>query len=101
MINGKHDSIGPHSSDGIQQIRRREVTRCCQPDVLLEVIAKGVLHRQPLMSIVSDHPVIDAPKVARSHLSKMSNDDLDTRKAVKDTISTHSEYMALYVLPKL
>lgn len=53
------------------------------------------------MSIVPDHPVVNTPKVAGSHLSKMSDDELDAGKAVEDTIGAHSENMALYVLPKL
>lgn len=65
------------------------MARCRQPDVLLEVVSERVLHRQPLMSIVPDHPVIDTPKVARSHLSKVSNYDFDAWKAVENTIGAH------------
>lgn len=77
------------------------MARCRQPYVFLKVVSERVLHRQPLMSIVPDHPVIDTPKVAGSHLSKMSDDDLDAWKAVENTIGAHPEDMALNVLPKL
>ena len=53
------------------------------------------------MSIVPDHPVVNTPKVARGHLSKMSYDDLDPWKAVKDAICANPKDVALYVLPKL
>lgn len=77
------------------------MARCRQPDVLLEVVSERVLHRQPFVSIVPDHPVIDTPKMTWSHLSEMPNYDLHAWKAVEDTIGAHPKDMALYVLPKL
>lgn len=77
------------------------MARCRQPNVLLEIVSERVLHRQPLMFVVPDHPVIDTPKMPWSHLSEMSNHNFDAWKAVEDTIGAHTKDMALYVLTKL
>ena len=71
------------------------------PDVLLEVVSERILHRQPLVPVMPDHPAIDTPKMAWSHFSEMSNHELDSWEAVEDTVGAHPQDMALHVLPEL
>lgn len=90
MIDRKHDPVGAHSSYGVHQIRGREMTRSRQPDVLLKVVAHGILHGQASVFMMPDHPVVNPPEVCRSHLAEMADDDLEAREAIKDAVHTHA-----------
>ena len=82
MVYRKHNTIRSYRRDGTHQIRSRKMSRSGQPDILLEVIPDRILHRQTLMPIMSNHPMIAAPE--------MTNDHLNAREAIEDTIHAYS-----------
>lgn len=45
--------------------------------------------------------MVNSPEMSRCHLSQMSNDNFEPGKSIKDTVDTHAQDMALYVLTEL
>ena len=90
MVYRKHNTIRSYGRDGTHQIRSRKMPRSGQPDILLEVIPNRILHRQLLMPIMPNHPMIDAPEMACHHLPEMTNDHLNAREAIEDTVHAYS-----------
>lgn len=101
MINRKHNSISTYCSHRIHEVWRREMAGCRYPDILLKIVAKRLLHGESLVTIVPNHPMINAPKVSRRHLAQMTDDKLDSREAIENTVGAHAQDVPLHVLPEL
>jgi hypothetical protein len=101
MINRKHEAIRPHCSNSIHKIRRREMPRGGQPDILLEIIPHRILHGQASVLVVADHPVIDAPQVRGHHLTQVAHDDLHAGETVKDAVDAHAKDVPGDILSEL
>ena len=88
IIDREENTVRTDLMDTVLQRRAGEMAGSGDPDILLEVLVDGLLAGliQPEGLLDIFQPVIDTPKVKRQMLAQMSDDDLNPRKAVEDTV---------------
>lgn len=105
VVDREEDSLGAYVAGQIFEGRGAEVATRGEVDVVLEVVvdiflAKDIscLLRKRAFDILK--PVVDAPEIVGDVLAEMTDDDLELREAVKDTVGHDAEKMQRYCVRK-
>ncbi len=102
VVDGEEDAVRTDLMDAVLQSGAGEVTRGGDPDVLLEVLVDrllaGLVKPERLLDVLQ--PMVDAPEIERDVLAQMSDDDLDTGKAIEDAVGHETEEVQADIICK-